>query len=498
MNQIVIDCGFNQDRVALLENDELVELYIEEDKNKRILGNVYKARVVNVLPGMQAAFVDIGLKKNAFLYVKDAIPKEMLLNKDIDLKDISIRDVVKTGQEIIVQIMKEAIGTKGPRVTTHISLPGRYLVLMPYTDYIGISRRINDREEKNRLKEIAKSIKPKGKGVILRTAAKGKSEEELKDDIKFLLKLHQKIEKEKDIGYAPRIVFKDMDLIHRTVRDLFAKNIDKIIINDKEKYESIIELADILTPYFKNKIEYFDDGFDVFSHFNIDSMIEKALDKKIWLKNGSYLIIDKTEALTSIDVNTGKYVGNINLEDTVYKTNIESAKEIAKQLRLRNIGGIIIIDFIDMTNEEDIKSVIHCLENEMKKDRTKSTVLGITRLGLVEMTRKKSRKRIASKILTTCPYCEGTGKIYSEDYIINKIEKEMKRIKTHTNSEAVLFNINSYIFNILEEKKEEYIKYAEKRYDIKIFIEACNGVELNDIKVKKMGKIGDVKKLIEN
>lgn len=498
MNEIIIDCGINQDRVALLENNELVELYIEEDNNKRIVGNIYKGRVINVLPGMEAAFVDIGLDKNAFLHVKDAIPKDMLFNKDINIKDISIRDVVKAGQEIVVQVVKEPIGTKGARITTHITIPGRYVVLMPFTNYIGISSRITNEEERERLKELASEIKPDNMGVILRTAAEGIELDEIKDDIEFVLKVYNKIEKEKNLGYAPRIIYEDLDLIHKTVRDVFTKDIQRLIINDKEKYKSIIKLVELISPHLKQRVQYFDNSYDIFAHFGIDAMIKKTLERKIWLKSGGYIIIDETEALTAIDVNTGKYVGKINLEDTVFKTNIEAAKEIAKQLRLRNIGGIIIIDFIDMKEEEDIEEVLNCLENELKKDRTKAMVLGMTKLGLVEMTRKKVRSRISSKFYKPCKHCDGKGRIFKEAEIISAIEREVKRLKIHTNSEAVIFDINILYKEGIDEKYKNTLKNIESKYGINMFINYVDSVMLKEVKVRSMGKFENIRILHEN
>lgn len=498
MNQIVIDVGLFENRVALIENDELVELYIEKDDNKRTVGNIYKGRVVNVLPGMQAAFVDIGLEKNAFLYVKDAIPKEMLTNKKINLKDISIKDVVKSGQDIIVQVIKEPYGSKGARVTTHITLPGRHVVLMPYTNYIGISRRINDEAERDRLRQIVENIKPNNMGVILRTASKGLEEEDLKCDIKFLLKLLNKIDNERNLGFAPRIMYRDLDLIHRTVRDIFTNNIHKLIINDREKYKSIIELVEMISPHLKSRVEYFNASHDVFGYFGIEQAINKTLERKVWLKSGGYVVIDETEALTSIDVNTGKYVGTTNLEDTVLRTNIEAAKEIAKQLRLRNIGGIIIIDFIDMKNEEHEKDVLKVLDNELKKDRTKTTILGMTQLGLVEMTRKKTRSKISTKLLKGCPYCNGTGKVLSDSSVLRLIDKEIRRIKDHTNAEAAIFEVNPHIANLLNKDDNYFINRIEQEYGIIVFIKANDSVHHNEIKVKNIGKLNFIKEILGN
>lgn len=498
MNEIIIDVGLNEDRVAILENGQLVELFVEREDNKRIVGNIYKGRVVNVLPGMQAAFVDIGLEKNAFLYVKDAIPKEILSNSDINLKDISIKDVVKQGQEIIVQVIKEPFGGKGARITTHITLPGRHLVLMPYTDYIGVSRRITSETERERLRLLAQEIKPDNMGIIIRTASEGITVDDFKDDIKFLLKVFTKINNERNLGFAPRTIYRDLDLIHRTVRDIFTDNIKRLIVNDRTKYNSIVELVDLISPHLKSKLEYFDGSHDLFGYLGINSMINQALERKVWLKSGGYIIIDETEALTSIDVNTGKYVGNINLEDTVLTTNMEAVKEIAKQLRLRNIGGIIIIDFIDMNDEEGEKLILSTLENELKKDRIKATILGMTQLGLVEMTRKKARNRMTANFLKSCPCCEGTGKVYSEETILKEIEREVKRISLHTNSEAVLIEINENVQSFIYNNYKAFLDDLEKKYGIKVITNPHESIHHNEIKVKFMGKLEKVRELIAN
>lgn len=496
MNQIIIDVGLQENRVAVTEDGELAELYIEKDDNKRTVGNIYKGRVVNVLPGMQAAFVDIGLEKNAFLYVKDAIPKEMLSNRKINIKDISIKDVIKSGQDIIVQVIKEPFGNKGARVTTHITIPGRHIVLMPYTDYVGVSRRISDEKERDRLREIVESIKPSNMGLILRTASEGLDIEDFRDDIKFLLRVLNKIDSERNLGFAPRVMYKDLDLIHRTVRDLFTKNIHKLIINSREEFKSIVELVEMISPHLKSRIEYFDISHDIFGYFGIEQAINRALDRKVWLKSGGYVIIDETEALTSIDVNTGKYVGSTNLEDTVLRTNMEAAKEIAKQLRLRNIGGIIIIDFIDMNNEGNEYKVLKILENELKKDRTKSTVLGMTQLGLVEMTRKKVRSRLTTKLLMECPYCNGTGKVYSESSVLSIIDKEIKRIKLHTSAEAVVIEVNPHMEAYVKEDDYHVINRIEEEHSIKLFIRSNQAIHHNEIKVKNIGKIDFIKGIL--
>ncbi|KGG81099.1 ribonuclease G [Caloranaerobacter azorensis H53214] len=497
MAEIIIDIGLNQNRVAILENGDLVELYIEEE-NKRLLGNIYKGRVVNVLPGMEAAFVDIGLDKNAFLYVKDAISSNFLESEDIDFKDISIRDVVKPGQELLVQVVKEPIGTKGPRISTHITLPGKYVVLMPEIKQVGISRKIIDEEERDRLKKIVEENKPENMGIILRTASAGVEEDLIIKDIEFLVNLYQRIKRESKVVYAPKLIYRELDLVDRIVRDFFGDDTQRLVINDREKYKNILELINEIMPHLKSKIYYFDECYDIFKYFGIETMIKSALERKVWLKSGGYIVIDETEALTSIDVNTGKFVGSVNLEDTVLKTNIEAAKEIAKQLRLRNIGGIIIIDFIDMKDSEDIKYVINCLENELKKDKVKTTILGMTRLGLLEMTRKKDRKKLSSKLYKNCPYCEGKGKIISDGSILNLIEKEIKRIKIHTNSNAVIFDLNISYREMIDSKFENNIKLIENKFGIRIFINYIDSINLKEIKIRSMGKLENIKLLFEN
>jgi ribonuclease G len=418
-NEIIVDISMGQTRVALLEDKELVELYIEGPAHQGMVGNIYRGKVISVLPGMQAAFVDIGYEKNAFLYVKDIIVNDQDDNDADEYCEIcgdnpsgmNITDIVKVGQEITVQVVKEPIGTKGPRVTTNITLPGRYLVLLPNANHIGISKRVDSEDEKRRLKALVQNIKPKDMGIIVRTEGEGKELSDFTHDLNFLLKLWSKVKAAEASGPVPRMLHKDFNLLFRSVRDLFTTNIDKFVINDKEQYARVIELTDMLSSALTQKVEYFSKDYDIFEYYQIEGKISKALEKKVWLKCGGYIVIDQTEALTVIDVNTGKYVGETDLEDTVLKTNLEAAKEIAKQLRLRDIGGIIIIDFIDMHGQEHWDKVIETLKHYLKKDKTKTTVVGITHLGLVEMTRKKVRERLSTILRVDCPNCKGTGKI---------------------------------------------------------------------------------------
>jgi len=425
--QLIVDIGASENRVALLEDNELAEIYIEKAGAETMVGNIYRGKVSSVLPGMQAAFVDIGYDKNAFLYAGDIIAKKDYSDDDDEgvnvVKDCNISDLVSVGQELTVQVVKEPIGSKGPRVTTNITLPGRHLVLLPDAEYTGVSRRIENEAERAKLKKIAEELRPEGMGLIVRTASEGMEKEEFIDDLNFLLKLWGSIREKEKSGHVPRCIHKDLNLVYRMVRDMFTKDIDKFIINDRSYYEKIVELTDIISPGLKRRVEYFSKECDLFEYYQLESKLAKALARKVWLKCGGYLVIDRTEALTVIDVNTGKYVGRSSLEDTVLKTNLEAAGEIARQIRLRDIGGIIIIDFIDMHEQEHQQMVMDRLKQALKRDRTKTIVVGMTGLGLIEMTRKKVRQELSTILHVDCPYCDGTGKLPSNSPIIKNMQK---------------------------------------------------------------------------
>lgn len=490
ISEIIIDVGSDETRVALLEDKELVELYIERSEHERLVGNIYKGKVRSVLPGMQAAFIDIGYDKNAFLYVGDIISQKGLYPEDDEceeeIRDVNIEDVVSQGQEITVQVIKEPIDTKGPRVSTHITLPGRYLVLLPNANYTGISRRIEKQEERERLKEIAERIKPEGMGLIVRTAAEGVEESEFMQDVNFLTRLWGKIKQKEGSGVVPRVIHRDLNLIYRVVRDLFTWNIDKLVINDRQAYTKVLELVEVISPALKSRVEYFSKNHDIFDYYQVESKVEKALARKIWLKCGGYLVIDQTEALTVIDVNTGKYVGSTDLEETVLKTNLEAAKEIAKQLRLRDIGGIIIIDLIDMDLEDHQQMVLDTLKQALKKDRTRTMVVGITSLGLVEMTRKKIRQKLSSVLSIDCPYCCGTGAVLSPETVARNAEREISRVFTQTLANGVQIEVHPDVAKILAGADKKNIERLESRFNKKIVLKESNDLRHEEIKVKEI------------
>ena len=490
VNEIIVDIGLDETRVALLEDKELVEIYVERPNQERLLGNIYRGKVSSVLPGMQAAFIDIGFEKNAFLYVGDAVSQKEFNEEDDELyqeaRGQNIDEILRPGQELTVQVIKEPIGTKGPRVTTHITLPGRHLVLLPNADYVGVSRRIENDSERGKLKKIAEKLKPEGMGLIVRTASEGMSADDFSHDINFLVKLWDKIKQKERSGPVPRCIHKDLSLIYRTVRDLFTWEVDKFIINDRQEYSKVLELVDMMSPALKMRVEYFSKTYDLFEYYQIESKITKALGRKVWLKCGGYLIVDKTEALTVIDVNTGKYVGGNNLEDTVLKTNIDAAKEIAKQLRLRDIGGIIIIDFIDMHEPEHQQMVMDALKQALKKDRTKSTVVGMTGLGLIEMTRKKVRQELSTVMTVDCPYCDGTGKILSPESIARNITKEINKYLTQSIAHAIQVEVHPSVAAVLKGVEGENITKLESTFNKKICIRASNDVKHDDMKIKEV------------
>jgi ribonuclease G len=489
-NEILVDVGVNETRVAIMEDRELVEIYFERHSTQRLVGNIYRGKVSSVLPGMQAAFIDIGYEKNAFLYVGDAVANKEFTEESeagfVNGKDYNIEELLRVGQEITVQVVKEPIGTKGPRVTTNITLPGRQLVLLPNADYVGISRRIEDEEERMKLRQIVEKIKPKDMGLIVRTASEGRRSEDFSNDVNFLSKVWDKIKQKEKSGPVPRCIHKDLNLVYRTVRDLFTWEIDKFIINDRGEYNKVLELVEMSSPALKLRVEYFSKNNDLFEHFEVESKLAKAISKKVWLKCGGYLIIEKTEALTVIDVNTGKYVGVNNLEDTVLRTNVEAAKEIAKQLRLRDIGGIIIIDFIDMHETEHQKMILETLKAALKKDRTKTIVVGMTGLGLIEMTRKKVRQGLDSVIHIDCMYCDGTGNILSPETVARNIEKEISKYFNKTIANAIIAEVHPTIGQILSGADGENIERIEKMYNKKIVVKPSVEIRYEELKIKEI------------
>ena len=402
MDYIFIDSKVDRNIVGIVEDDSLVEYLSQDEDRNFILGNIYRAKVKDTLRGMEAAFVDIGRERNAFFHFKYALSWEQISSK----KNYKLKDIIKSGQDILVQVIKEEVGSKGARVTTHLSIPGRNLILTPYVDSVNVSKKIREKSEMNRLKEIMDEIIVDDMGVILRTASDGASKDTLKKEYNNLVNIYKDIEKQRNFLPVPKLLYSDMDLVYKIIREAYKENM-KIVVNNKNIYNNILLHFD----YIKDENIIFDIDFS--SEYNrlIQKDINQAIKRSVELRSGGYIVIDETEAMTVIDVNTGKNVGALSLEDTVLKTNLEATEEIAKQIRLRDLGGIIILDFIDMNNKINLDWVMEKLDREFRKDRNKPNIVDVTKLTLVEVTRK--RKRDTLDVLTTkvCPTCNGRGRI---------------------------------------------------------------------------------------
>jgi ribonuclease, Rne/Rng family len=411
LKEIVLQNKSESIRAAVFENGELMDVFEEVGASSHLVGNIYRGRVENVLPGMQAAFVDIGLEKNAFLYVGDAVPSRFEEDEAVNqAAHVRIEHILKPNQELLVQVIKEPVGTKGARISVNLTLPGRYVVLLPQVSYVGVSRKIQDNHERTRLKELAEASKPEGMGVIVRTLAEGIDGEEIAEDIVELVEMWKVLQPKIPHVSVPGLVHKDVDLIFRLVRDWIDQDVRKITVDQKEAAHILRKALQEIEHPAAEQI-FVITGEDLFARYGVHDEIRKCLRARAWLKSGGYLVIQQTEALVVIDVNTGKYVGQRSLEETVVHTNLEAAREIARQLRLRNLGGIIIIDFIDMTSQESQQQVIEALETACARDKTKCQVLGLTQLGLVEMTRKKVGQTLAVRYTAPCPNCDGTGRV---------------------------------------------------------------------------------------
>ncbi len=476
--KIIINLTPEQTRVALLDsNDQLSELYIERIKEASLVGNVYKGKVVKILPGMQSAFVDIGLEKAAFLHAADVLSAfdYSIFGEEIEETDPitpPIEDMLQEGEDVFVQVSKDSIGTKGARVTSYITLPGRYLVLMPGVEHIGVSRKILEEDERARVKDLVANLKPDNFGFIIRTASEGCTEEELKKDIDYLMLLWENIQKKKEKVSSISLLYSDLDITLRSVRDFLSHDTDKLIVDSKDEYNKLVDFVNTYFPKLVSKIACYEGTEPIFDAYGIELEIPKALGKRIWLKSGGYIIIDQTEALTSIDVNTGKYVGKTSLEDTIFKTNIEAVKEIAYQIRLRNLGGIIIIDFIDMEKEENRHKLFSVFSEAMINDRAKCTILEVSELGLIQMTRKRVRESLERVLCESCNYCDGKGFIKSPTTVAYEIFMELRKIGAAQRNCKIMITANSQVADLIYDDEREGIERIEKEYSFKIIVKA--------------------------
>ncbi|MBI3018953.1 MAG: Rne/Rng family ribonuclease [Deltaproteobacteria bacterium] len=578
-NEMIINATDQESRVALVEKGTVSELYIERIRDKGIVGNVYKGKVVRVLPGMQAAFVDIGLEKAAFLYagdvyisektgqlsaeqlheiddleegpeedavpaspegseaelreegtktsgpealekelpsfdealpgeapsgaalsVSEQMPKEGVPASPAPQKEYprehrrfrvsrympppNIADLLKEGQEILVQVTKNPIGTKGARLTMHLSIPGRNLVLMPSFGHVGVSRRIGSDKERRRLKDFIQSVCPPDVGVIVRTACEDKKPRVIKADLDYLLKIWREIEKDMLHAPAPYLLHEELDIVLRTLRDMFIDDIDRIVVDSKKEHKQILRFLEIFNPAFKRVVKFYKGREPIFDTYGIETEINRAMGRRVWLKSGGYIIVDQAEALTVVDVNTGRYVGKKNFEDTILKINLEAAREIAYQLRLRNCGGIIIIDFIDMERSYHREKVYRTFEEVLRKDRAKNSILKISELGLIEMTRKRTRESLIQTLCAPCFYCEGKGYLKNKLSICYEIFRELAKFEGDVAAKEMHLFVHPEIAKTLKEEEMEGLLKIEKMVNKKITVEAVPDFHIEQFEIK--------------
>ena len=426
MREIVINATKHESRIAVLDEGQVVELWVERTRQRTIVGNIYKGRVTKVLPGMQSAFVDLGLERDAFLYVSDVIEdiedfdtngEDEVALDDVNAQarpEASISDLLREGQEVLVQVSKDTIAGKGARITSHVTLPGRFLVYMPTVNHIGVSRRIENEEERLRLKSVLEAIRPPGSGgFIVRTAGEERDEEEFRADLKYLIELWEQIRRRAEKASAPSAIHNDLDLILRIIRDVLSPDFKTVWVDDVDQYQRIVEFLNQIQPNLVSRVRLYRREEPIFDEFGIEPEIAKALKSKVWLKSGGYIVINQTEALVAIDVNTGKYVGRSNrLEDTIVKTNTEAVKEIVRQIRLRDLGGIIVVDFIDMDERKNRQKVMQTLEDAMRSDRAPNKILQFNDFGLVAITRKRVKQSLERAL---CMRLFAAGRIKPRD-----------------------------------------------------------------------------------
>ncbi len=449
--ELLINVTPMETRVAAVENGVVQDVYLERTQNRGLVGNIYLGKVVRVLPGMQAAFVDIGLERAAFIHASDLSP-----SRDADKNLPSIQQLVHEGKQLLVQVVKEPISTKGARLTTHLAIPSRYLVFMPKNEHLGVSQRIELEAERDRLKAMVNAIKVEldisGHGYIVRTAAENCSETELRADMNYLKRLWRALQEKMTSFKAPALVYDDLPLYTRATRDLIRADVERIRIDSKETFDKTLEFVRKYTPEVEHLLEYYPGERPIFELFAVEDEIQKALQKRVDLKSGGYLIIEQTEAMTTVDVNTGAFVGHRNLEETIFKTNLEAVTALARQLRLRNLGGIIIIDFIDMVDLEHQRQVIRMLEKMLERDYAKTKVTGVSELGLVEMTRKRTRESLGQMLTEPCSACQGRGRLKTAQTACYEIFREIIRLSRAYDCQGFLVTVaQSVVDRLLDE-----------------------------------------------
>ena len=469
--EILVNVTTQETRVALVESGLVQEVFVQRESRYSVVGNLYKGVVRRVLPGMQAAFVDVGLERTAFLHAHDIIPSDEASVGE----EPAINELVHEGQDVLVQVVKDPLGTKGARLTTQLSIPSRYLVLLPYSDHVGISARIEDDGERGRLKTALEQVLAEEQtttGFIVRTAGEGASLEALRSDVQFLTKLWDSIRRSAKDAPKASMVYGDLPMVMRILRDLLGTDVDRVRIDAPESYEQVVRFARRFIPEASDRIELFDGEGPIFDLYSVEDEINRALDRKVMLKSGGYLIIDQTEAMTTVDVNAGSFVGHRNLEETIFKTNLEAAQSLARQLRLRNLGGIIIVDFIDMQDEEHRKQVLRVLERAMARDPARNAISGVSPLGLVEMTRKRTRESLEHILCDACPTCGGRGSVKTVETVCHEIFREIMRSARQFEAREMLVMASAEVITRLLEEQSTALAELEDAVSLPVRLQA--------------------------
>jgi ribonuclease G len=470
--EIVINAGARETRIALLEDGQLTELFVERPDSTRMVGAIYKGKVTSVVPAMQAAFVDLGLRQSAFLQISDLAPTpiEEENRQAQSPPERSIADLLKKGQQILVQVTKDPIGRKGPRISAQISLPGRYAVLVPGESKVGVSRRIDDAPERQRLRQMLSEMKPDGVGVIVRTVAEGKDKKHLKGDLRSLVGTWRRIQKQAGKAKAPALLHKEKGITFSIIRDLFTPEVKRLVVDNKKHHRQILSYLRGIRSDLRARVELYRGDQPVFDTFGLERQIEKTLHRRVELRGGGSIVIDQTEALVVIDVNTGRAVARRDAERNIFETNIRAAKETARQLRLRDLGGIIVIDFIDMASESRRERVVQCLRDSLKADRSHTKILPMSEFAVVQLTRERAGPSLLQTFSEPCPICEGTGRVPSEATTAMRIERWLKRAAAEAKLQRVVLTVHPSVLAYLTDE-EERVKDWEKEFGLMVKIE---------------------------
>ncbi len=512
--KLVVSAEGSETRVALLEGSELAEYFLERKRDSGMAGNIYRGRINRVLPGMQAAFVDLGpgIERKAYLHVAEILgagdEKRLFDGYDSDDDDEDgakkksgktrrnqrkqagrrkIEDLVKEGQDILVQIVKESVGEKGARITGYLSLPGRHCVFMPTLERVGVSRRISSEKERRRLRRLVDEVRPDGSGFIIRTAAEDADAQEIKDDVDYLLRLWEEIGRREKTSKKPGLLYQDLDLVLRMIRDMLREDVSEVIIDNEEQYKRALRFTEAFMPTYSERLTLYEGRTPIFDSYGIEAQLRASLSRRVPLKSGGSLVIDQGEALTAIDVNTGSYVGKQDLESTITANNLEACEAVARQLRLRNLGGIIVIDFVDMDKSANRQLVWEKFNEELAKDSTRSNCTKISELGLVEMTRKRTRESLHQLLTEPCPTCEGRGVVKSVTTVAYEVMREVRRMGASVDAPKIIVECAPLVANWLEKNERDYLDHLEKRFHKLVELKGTRGLPPDQYKVE--GKI---------